>query len=215
MRRKNGGIGVFAVLIMLTAALLTGCEKGSGLLPQKNPELDKPFESEVSVQAGELEFKGNIKRYGTGIWNMTVTAPETLAGMNLNYNADDGVTAELGALKLDIPAENIKDTAVFSLIFKAVDSAAAGTISCTDTEDGKVFTGENAFGTYSLTFDPERLTLTGIQIPAAGVSCEVNRFKLMTGGEDTAAETTVPVETSETSAIPEAGSPRGHSLPQS
>ena len=215
MRRKNGGFGVFAVLIMLTAAILTGCEKGSGLLLQKNPELDKPFESDVSVQAGELEFKGNIKRYGTGIWNMTVTAPETLAGMNLNYNADEGVTAELGSLKLDIPAENIKDTAVFSLIFKAVDSAAAGTISCTDTEDGKVFTGENAFGTYSLTFEPERLTLTGIQIPAAGISCEVNRFKLMTGSEDTAAETTVPGETSETSEIPEAGSPRGHSLPQS
>ena len=190
---------MLAAIMMLFA----GCEKGGGILPQKNPELNKPFETEITVQAGELEFKGVVKRYGTGIWDMSITAPETLAGMALNYNADEGVTAELGELELDIPAENIKDNAVFALIFKAVDNAAAGTISCTDTEDGKIFTGENSFGVYNLTFDPERLTLTGIQIPEAGISCEVSGFRLMTDNGDTASETTAPSETSATSVIPE------------
>lgn len=194
----RGGKRGIAALVMLAALimLLAGCEKNGGGILAKNPDLNKPFESEISVQAGELEFKGNVKRYGAGIWHMSITAPETLAGMALKYNADEGVTAELGDLKLDIPAENIKDGAVFALLFKAVDNAAAGTISCTDTEEGKIFTGENAFGSYSLIFEPENLTLTGIRIPAAGISCEVIGLKPMTGKEDTETATTVPSETS-------------------
>lgn len=195
----HGGKRGFAVLMLAALLmLLASCEKGGGGILTKSPNLNLPFESEISVQAGELEFKGNVKRYGTGIWSMCVTAPETIAGMNLNYNADEGVTAELGELKLDIPAENIKDTAVFALLFKAVDSAAAGTISCTDTEEGKVFTGENGFGTYDLIFEPEKLTLTGIRIPAAGISCEIIGLKPMTGKEDTETETAAPSETAET-----------------
>ena len=153
-----------------------------------------PWESAVKIQAGELEFDGTVKRYGMGIWEMTINSPETLAGLSLAGN-DSGVTASLGDLKLEIPMENINDKAVFALIFKAIDSAAsaadANVLTCTDTEDGKVCKGEFPFGTYAMTFDPQSLALTKIEIPEAEIYCEFTDFTVISGGTETVAETTV------------------------
>lgn len=192
MHRKS-----FAAVIVLSVIILiicTACNKNGGGILNKSPDLSKPFQSAVKLQAGELELSGTIKRYGMGIWEMTVDSPETLAGLSLTGN-DSGVTASLGELELEIPMENINEKAVFALLFKAVDSAesaaAAGFLTCKDTEDGKVYSGEFSCGTYIMTFDPQSLALTKIEIPAAEICAEFTDFKVITGGAETSAETTV------------------------
>lgn len=191
MRRKS-----FAAIILcvITLFIFTSCNKSGGGILSKNPDLSKPFQSAVKIQAGELELKGTVKRYGMGIWEMTVDSPETLAGLSLTGN-DSGVTASLGDLKLEIPMENINDRAVFALVFKAIDSAAsaaeANVLTCTDTEDGKVCKGEFSFGTYTMTFDPQSLALTKIEIPEAEIYCEFTGFTIISGGTETVTETTV------------------------
>lgn len=178
------------VPIVIILLFCTSCNKGGGGILQKNPDLNKPFQSEVKLQAGELELEGTVKRYGTGIWEMTVNSPVTLAGLTLAAN-DSGVTASLGELTLELPMENVSEKAVFALIFKAVDSAAsgfeAGVLTCTDTEDGKVCGGEFAGGTYTLTFDPQTLALTKIEIPEAGICGEFTGFENLSGGAETTA----------------------------
>ncbi len=174
---KRGGIA--AVLTAVTV-LLTSCGGGGGILV-KTPELNVPFEADIKIQAGELEMNGSMKRYGMGIWEMSADSPETLAGLELSYNSDEGVKASLDDLSLDIPAEDIRDGAVFAQIFKAVDSAAAaGELSCMETEDGKVFSGEFAGKSYSITFDPESLAPAAIEIPSAGISGEFENFRILT-----------------------------------
>ncbi len=161
--------------------LFSNCNSKVGIL-SKSPELNIPFESDVKIQAGELEVSGSIKRYGTGIWEMRADSPETLAGLELRYNGDEGVKATLDDLSLDISAEDIRDGAVFAQIFKAIDSAAAANeLSCTETEDGKVFSGEFSGKPYSMTFDPETLVPVRIEIPSAGISAELENFSPMTG----------------------------------
>lgn len=191
MRRKS-----FAAIILcvITLFIFTSCTKSGGGILSKSPDLSKPFQSAVKIQAGELELKGTVKRYGMGIWEMTVESPETLAGLSLTGN-DSGVTASLGGLKLEIPTENINDRAVFALIFKAIDSAAsaadANVPNCADTEEGKVYSGEFSFGTYTVTFDPQSLALTKIEIPEAAICCEFTDFTVISGGTETVTETTV------------------------
>ncbi|MCH5348023.1 MAG: hypothetical protein J1E40_01745 [Oscillospiraceae bacterium] len=177
--RKNGrGIVIISILLVISVLFCTGCKDGGILV--KSPDLNVPFQSDVKVQAGELEFEGTVKRYGMGIWNMAVTAPETLEGLNISYN-DEGVTAELDGLTMEIAMEDINSGAVFAQIFKAVDSAAAaGTLSCTDSEDGKIFSGEFSGGTYKLIFEPQSLTPTAVEIPSAGIFCELRGFSIIT-----------------------------------
>lgn len=191
MRRRS-----FAAIILcvITLFIFTSCNKSGGGILARNPDLSKPFQSAVKIQAGELELKGKVKRYGMGIWEMTVESPETLAGLSMTGN-DSGVTASLGDLKLEIPMENINDRAVFALVFKAIDSAAsaaeANVLTCADTEDGKVCKGEFSFGTYTMTFDPQSLALTKIEIPDAEIYCEFTDFTIISGGTETVTETTV------------------------
>lgn len=198
MRRRFSVI----ILCVVTLFICTSCSKsGVGIL-SKNPDLNRPFQSSVKIQAGELELDGAVKRYGMGVWEMEVNSPETLAGLSLTGN-DSGVTASLGDLKLEVPIENVNDNAVFALIFKAVDNAAsgfeAGVLTCTDTSDGKVCSGEFPFGTYTMTFDPQSLALTRIEIPEAAICAEFTDFVIISGGTETVTETTV-TETTVTSA---------------
>lgn len=196
MRRKS-----FAAIILcvITLFIFTSCNKSGGGILARNPDLSKPFQSAVKIQAGKLELKGTVKRYGMGIWEMTVDSPETLAGLSMTGN-DNGVTASLGDLKLEIPTENINDRAVFALIFKAIDSAAsaadANVLTCADTEEGKVCKGEFSFGTYTMTFDPQSLALTKIEIPDAEIYCEFTDFKIISGGTETTVTETTVTETS-------------------
>lgn len=190
MRRKF----LVIILCVVTLFVCTSCNKSGGGILAKNPDLSRPFQSAVKIQAGELEFDSTVKRYGMGIWEMEVNSPETLAGLSLT-GSDNGVTASLGDLKLEVPMENINDKAVFALIFKAIDSAAsaaeAGVLNCTNTGDGKVCSGEFPFGTYTMTFDPQSLALTRIEIPEAAICAEFTDFVIISGGTDTVTDTTV------------------------
>lgn len=178
---------MIAAIAAWAVLAFSSCGANKGILV-KTPDLNVPFEAEMKIQAGELEVSGDLKRYGTGIWAMSAKSPETLAGLEISYN-DDGVKAKLGELSLDIPMENINDGAVFAQIFKAVDSAAAaGELYCSDTEDGKVFSGTFAGEAYSITFDPQTLTPVKIEIPAAGISGEFESFRVMTGEQTEPAE---------------------------
>lgn len=182
------------ILCVITLFICTSCVKSGGGILAKEPDLGRPFRSTVKIQAGELELDGTVKRYGMGIWEMEVSSPETLAGLSLK-GSDSCVTAALGDLKLEVPMENISDKAVFSLIFKAIDSAASaaesGALTCTDTNDGKVYSGEFSFGTYTMTFDPQSLALTRIEIPEAAICSEFTDFVIISGGTETVTETTV------------------------
>ncbi len=178
--------GLFIILSAIIITIFTSCSGKIGV-KSKTPDMNVQFETNMKVQSGELEFTGSMKRYGTGLWEMRVDSPETLAGLSLSYN-DSGVKAELDGLELDIPVEDINDGAVFGLIFKAVDSAAsAGELTFTENEDGKAYTGEFAQGTYSITFDPESLAPVKLEIPEVSLSAEFSGFHILTG-ENTVTE---------------------------
>ncbi|MGN0674151.1 MAG: hypothetical protein ACI4KG_00210 [Oscillospiraceae bacterium] len=182
--RKNTGL--FIILSAIIVLVFTSCNGKMGI-KSKTPDMNVQFETDMKVQSGELEFTGSMKRYGTGLWEMRVDSPETLAGLTLSYN-DSGVKAQLDDLELDIPVEDINNGAVFALIFKAVDSAAlAGELTFTESEDGKTYTGEFAQGTYSITFDPESLAPVKLEIPEAALCAEFNGFHILTG-ENTVTE---------------------------
>ena len=192
MRRKGRSFGIVAILTAISVMIYTGCNNSGGGILEKAPDINVPFESAVKMQAGELEFEGNVKRYAAGIWNMEVTSPKTLEGLCISYDESDGVKAGLDELSFEIPMENLNGGAVFALVFKAIDcAAAAGELSCRDTEDGKVYSGEFSGGTYTLTFEPRGTALTKIEIPSAGIAGEFTGFAV------TKNEPVIPEETTE------------------
>ena len=202
MYKRKTFAAIFFILAAISIVLFTSCNKSGGGILERSPNVNVPFEAAVKMQAGELEFEGDLKRYAAGIWSMELTSPETLAGLNISYDDGSGVKAVLDGLELEIPTENIRDGAVFSLIFKAIDCAAsAGELSCVTTEDGNVYTGEFSGGTYKLTFDPQSAMLTRIEIPTEEIAGEFTGFNIIKGEAMPPEETTAAQPPEETTII--------------
>lgn len=125
--------------IVVIALFLTSCKS---IIPQK-PNLDTSFYCDFELNAfpddrnAEMNISGNMTRYGMGIWEMNITAPETMDGVSVRYREGD-VSASLGELSFDIPAEKLPESAMFKQIFDAFDACAA-------SHDPELYSdGENA-----------------------------------------------------------------------
>lgn len=156
----------FLLQIVLLVALFTGCITQS-IIPKK-PKLDCPYSCgfEITAFDGDMCVSGKMARYGTGIWEMNITSPETMKDMTVKYN-EGNTTLSLGELTLKIDAEKLNANAVFKRIFDAFDSCTA--IELTDSSN--IYNSEDL----SLTFDEETLLPTHLEF-SDGISVEISEF---------------------------------------
>lgn len=198
-KKTNGGLFVmhkrtlFLIITVMSVLLLSSCKAIKDAVIFKTPDLNKPFTSGFNIKTDDsTEIIGTMTRYGTGIWEMDITEPETLAGLHLTYN-DEGVNASLGELNFTIAPEKINSSAIFQLIFNAIDNCAAQTeYTLTDTETAMEYTGEIAQCSYMVIFDRETMNPIGITFPDLNISAELSDFS------NIVSETVEPNTTSET-----------------
>lgn len=182
---------LFPILFVLFAFILTGCNALKNAVTAKAPDLSTPFTCGFDVKLDEkTEIKGTMSRYGTGIWEMSLTEPETVAGLHLTYN-DEAASVSLGELGFDIPQEKINDTAIFQLIFNAIDNfASQADAVLTETEEALEYNGEISQCSYLLTFDKESKQLTGVAFPDLTIAAEICDFSDITSESTTDTSTT-------------------------
>lgn len=174
--------GMFIFILAALVILMTGCSVIKESVMSSAPDLNKPFtcgfafSREYEQSAKPLEAQGVITRYGTGIWELDMEKPDTLSGLHLTYN-DEGVTASLGGLSFGTAKEDIKSTAVFDMVFKAIDDCAAQPhISVTESERGAEYAGTTANFSYTLIFEPMEMTPVGIEFPSNGMYVELSGY---------------------------------------
>ena len=169
MRRYS----VLCLLLTVSVIIFTGCNVLKKAAAPKAPNLNAPFSSSIKITLDDgTELCGEMSRFGTGIWEMKLTSPETVAGLTLSYS-EEGVKTTLGELEFDIPADKINSAAVFKMIFDAYDSCAAlPDPTLTESENGYEYTGEISACDYVLCFDKEDMSLCAISFPAMNISVE-------------------------------------------
>ena len=112
-----------------------------------------------------------MTRYGTGIWEMNITAPETVKGLNIRYN-EGATSVSLGSLTLDIDSSKLNDTAMFKRIFDAFDSCAAmHDIELYEKDGAVVYNGAD----HSIAFDKETLLPTAVEF-SDGITVGISSF---------------------------------------
>lgn len=154
----------FLLQFVIIAALFTGCITQS--IISKKPKLDCPYSCDFEITAfdGDMTVSGEMTRYGTGIWEMNITSPETLKDMAVKYNEGE-TTLSLSELSLEIDSEKLNGNAIFKRIFDAFDS-------CTDIElTDSVYDSED----FTLTFDEEQLLPTRLEF-SDGITVEISEF---------------------------------------
>ena len=182
------------LLLVIISFVCTSCNGENVNFLTKTPDLNKQYSTEMSVQSGELEFSCTVKRFGTEFWEMKVNSPDTISGLCVSMNSE-GVNAKLDGLELDIPSDDIRSTAVFALIFKALDNAAVNKLSCTENNDSRYYEGDFGGIIYKITFDKNSLKPVLLEIPEAALTAEIKGFETLDEMEEKETLTQTTTET--------------------
>lgn len=170
-------IKVFILLFVVSAVLFTGCKFIKEKIVPRQPDMDRPFSCSFELTAfgddrdSKMTVSGDMTRYGMGIWEMNVTSPETMNGLNIKYS-DGSTTASLGSLTLEIESGKLNDTAMFKRIFDAFDSCAAmHSIELYNSDNSAVYNADS----YSIAFDKETLLPTALTF-SDGLTVSISSF---------------------------------------
>lgn len=179
------------LLFVISIMLFTGCKFIKDTIIPKQPKLDRAFSCEFELTAFEddrdnkMTVKGDFTRFGTGIWEMNISEPETMKGLNLKYN-EGKTTATLGTLTLDIESGKLNDSAMFKRIFDTFDTCAAmHDIELYDNGEAAVYNGTDC----SITFDKESLLPTLLTF-SDGITIKISSFCDLTEAAEETEQTT-------------------------
>lgn len=184
-------IRVSVLLIVFLIILFTNCKSIKDTIIPRQPKLDQPFSCTFELTAfaddrdSKMDVSGDMTRYGTGIWEMNVTSPDTMKGLNIKYN-EGSTTASLGSLTLEIESGKLNEAAMFKRIFDAFDSCAAlHDMELFDDGEAAVYNGTD----FTLAFDKATMLPTLLTF-SDGISVNISSFCGLTEQAPEASEST-------------------------
>ena len=181
------------LLIAVVAFGLTACGAIKNVTKFNTPDLNVMFEADSVITTKDMEITAHIKRYGNGYWKMSVSKPDSIAGLEIIYS-EELITVNLGELSFDTEKSKLNDSVVFKLIFDAVDHAAVqNQLDIAEKDDSLTISGENDSGKYTIMLDKDSKMLSGINIPDHEISVNIHNFRLMSI-EDIPSAETAPAE---------------------
>lgn len=144
------------------AFLLCGCTnpiaQSSGISPGG---VDKLYTAicDITVEGDDeaseaLAYSGNICRLGGGFWELSLTEPETVAGLKISMGPE-GIGASLGDLNFNLETDKIPSRAAFMKIFSVMDNAAASVndLKLSENETNLCYSGSCGGEKYTLLCD--------------------------------------------------------------
>lgn len=144
----------FAMTI-LTAVLMAACSVTGKDETTRPNSLADSFQAAVSVTLGELEAEGTLKRFGSGMWDIEFSSPNTLSGIKLSFS-DGNVDASYKGLSFSVPQAALPVKSMMLNLISAVDDLAAnGELSGVEENGMLKIEGTLDGGDYILTLDKE------------------------------------------------------------
>ena len=165
------------LLLVISIISLTACNAIKNAVTARTPQINIPFSCNFKITAyDDMELTGTMSRLGTGMWEMDITSPESMAGLHIK-RSDTGMDISLGELEICIEQEKINQGAFAELIFKAIDSCAAmPELTLEETENGLQYTGKVSECPFIMTFSPDTMTLSEITFPSINLEAVITDF---------------------------------------
>ncbi|MGN0690884.1 MAG: hypothetical protein ACI4K7_00865 [Oscillospiraceae bacterium] len=204
MKKKILRLISLGISAVLAGTMLSGCKGLGERLTQSPSGADKLYtaQCEITVDGEDdeelLTYGGTLNRLGGGNWELTLDKPDTVAGLKIKLG-EEGITASLGDLSLNLETDKIPSRAAFMSVFSALDNAAANvnSLDFSETETNLCYHGSCGGEKYTLLCDKTNNMPCGLNI--GKITVILVNFTIT--GE--APEATVPETTSPETASPE------------
>ncbi len=161
-------------LAALLAALflLAGCAGGA---PQ--PPTVTGFACNVTVSYQGMTIAGRLTRPAAGLLSLSLTSPETLKDMELEWDGTE-VKVKLYGLSFGVDPAAFPESALGSSLLGALDAAVRAAPGLT-SGGGLTTTGQAVGGEFELISDPVNGQLIALKIPASGLEATFSGFELI------------------------------------
>ncbi len=115
-------------LITFTLALLmvlcvVSCDVPLKSTTSRKNGLDNAFQADAVIMLDRLQAEGVVKRFGTGVWEIEFSSPNTLSGVKLEFS-EGNTEASYKGLSFSVPQSALPVKSMMLNLIKAVDDNA-------------------------------------------------------------------------------------------
>lgn len=218
MKKKIFHLISLGITAVLAGTILSGCKGLSETLTQSPSGVDKLYtaQCEITVDGEDdeelLTYGGTLSRLGGGNWELALDKPDTVAGLKIKLG-EEGITASLGDLSLNLETDKIPSRAAFMSVFSALDNAAANvnSLDFSETETNLCYHGSCGGEKYTLLCDKTnnlpcglnigKITVILVNFTVTGEAPESTETATETTAAETIEETTATTTATETETV--------------
>ena len=144
---------ITAAVTAVTLTFFTSCS-AVGLKSGSSPNgLDGTFSAEVEITLDEMTAQGKLNRYGSDLWDIEFSSPNTISGVTLSFE-DGNAEASYKGLEFSVPQSALPIKAMMSNLISAADTLAKSEKLEGNEKDGNLeINGKLDGGEYTLTVD--------------------------------------------------------------
>lgn len=177
----------FAAMMIAMILCTISCDVPLKTTSSRKNGLNCSFSAKAEITLDRLNAEGNIKRFGTGAWEIEFSSPDSLSGVKLDFS-EGNVSASYKGLSFSIPQSALPVKAMMLNLIKAVDdSAALDELKGEEKDNSLVIKGKLESGDYTLSVDKDG-HLSGFVMDGFSLNIKLSEFAVIE-------ETTVPVTT--------------------
>ena len=207
MKKKILRLISLGITAVLAGTILSGCKGLSETLTQSPSGVDKLYtaQCEITVDGEDdeelLTYGGTLSRLGGGNWELALDKPDTVAGLKIKLG-EEGITASLGDLSLNLETDKIPSRAAFMSVFSALDNAAANvnSLDFSETETNLCYHGSCGGEKYTL-LCIGKITVILVNFTVTGEAPESTETATETTAAETIEETTATTTATETETV--------------
>ena len=179
MKTHKKVVALFAAFVMIAG--LGACAKEGAAQPELNPaeQLNKPFESTVSIKYKDIDATARLARRAPGYCRISFSSPESLQDMAVEFTTDT-VNVDYKKLHASFRPGSVPGSAISSLLVDTVNTATKENGVTVDYQN-EVFTleGRSESGTFLLTMDGNNGNLLTLSVPADDFEATFTDFSFL------------------------------------
>lgn len=166
---------IIALLLAMVLIVfgLSGCIAQKSNVPLAMPS---SFEMDLHIIINESDLKAHMKQQSIGNCSLAITAPESLAGMNLSFE-NNACKMEFKGLKYAMDFSKFPETAFGSALINTLIAVLDKTkVEITKVNSNWQYKGECASGSFLLIQNGETGAPVYISVPSLDLTIEFSNF---------------------------------------
>ena len=166
---------LMAVFVLLILISMPSCKKRDDDRVLKNAT--SPFTCEVNMQYGDIVARATVNKVSAGVFDITLTQPESLAGMSFK-SVDDEITVSYKGLSAQIGKDSLPAKALSKVLISTISAATEKEGVSVKEKDGVItVTGDSQSGSFTLRLDEKNGHFLSLSVPDKKFDATFENFK--------------------------------------